>query len=262
MKEKNAKTIVFITGAFVHHSCWDDWRLFFEERGYKTIAPPWPGKEQPAEKLRLMHHDSTIAKTRLVALTAYYSKITADLAQKPILIGHSMGGLITQLLLQRNLAIAGIAIHSLQPQGIFTFKFSFYKAGWGALGFFTAAEKAYIMSFREWQYAFTNGMSYEEQRDAYYRFVVPESKLVVRDAITIAAKIDFSKPHAPLLFLAGSSDRFIPASLNFSNFKRYSDPSSIIAYKESAGRNHFVLGQPTWKEDAAYIASWLKTLKL
>lgn len=258
MKDTGNNTIVFITGAFVHHSCWDEWRQFFEEKGYHTVAPPWPGKEQIAEKLRLRHPDSTIAGIRLAALTDYYSNIAEDLPQKPILIGHSMGGLIVQLLLQRNLAEAGIAIHSLQPQGVFTFRFSFYKAGWGPLGFFTATEKTYMMSFREWQYAFTNGMTYEEQRDAYYRFVVPESKFVVRDAITIAAKVDFSRPHAPLLFVAGSTDRFIPASLNFSNFKRYSDPGSITAYKEFAGRNHFVLGQDNWEENASYIASWLK----
>lgn len=260
MKDIASKTIVFITGAFVHHSCWDEWRHFFEEKGYHTIAAPWPAKEQDAEKLRIRHPDPAIAGTRLAALTAYYSKIIEELPQKPILIGHSMGGLLTQLLLQLNLAKAGVAIHSLQPQGVFTFKFSFYKAGWGPLGFFTAVEKTYMMSFREWQYAFTNGMSYEEQRDAYYRFVIPESKLVVRDAITSAAKIDFSKAHAPLLFVAGSCDRFIPASLNLSNFKRYSDQGSVTAYKEFAGRNHFVLGQADWRENADYIASWLENV--
>ena len=259
MKEIAAKTIVFITGAFVHSNCWDSWRRYFAEKGYHTIVPPWPHKEQSAEKLRLGHPASSIAKVRLGDLVEFYAKIVGELPEKPILIGHSMGGLITQLLLQRNLAEAGVAIHSLQPQGVFTFKFSFYKAGWGPLGFFTSTKKTYLMSFGEWQYAFTNGMSYEEQLDAYYRCVIPESKLVVRDAITSVAKVDFSKPHAPLLFIAGSTDRFIPPSLNYTNFKRYSDISSITAYKEFDGRNHFVLGQPTWESDADYIASWLET---
>ena len=168
-----------------------------------------------------------------------------------------MGGLITQLLLQKDLAVAGVAIHSLQPKGIFTFKFSFYKAGWPALGFFTDAHKTYLMSFREWQYAFTNGMPYDAQKDAYYNLLVPESKLVVRDATTNAAKIDFARPHAPLLFLSGSADKFIPASLNYSNYKKYSHSSSITDYKEFAGRNHFVLGQPGWDELADYILNWL-----
>lgn len=259
MKDISSKTIVFITGAFVHNSCWDEWRQFFEEKGYATIAPPWPGKEENPEKLRMENSENQIAGIRLAALTEHYAHLIKDISPKPILIGHSMGGLIVQLLLQRNLAAAGVAIHSLQPKGVMTFKFSFYKAGWGPLGFFTSVKKSYLMSFREWQYAFTNGMPYEVQRDAYYRLVVPESKLVVRDAITDAAKIDFDKPHVPLLFLAGSADRFIPASLNFSNFRRYTDPDSVTTYKESEGRNHYVLGQPSWEEDACYIATWLDT---
>jgi alpha-beta hydrolase superfamily lysophospholipase len=84
--------------------------------------------------------------------------------------------------------------------------------------------------------------------------------LVVRDAITSAAKIDFAKPHAPLLFVAGGQDNFIPASLNYSNFKKYRDVNSITDYKEFENANHFVLGQPEWEEKAAYILNWIKTL--
>jgi pimeloyl-ACP methyl ester carboxylesterase len=168
-----------------------------------------------------------------------------------------MGGLITQLLVQEGLAAAGIAIHSLQPQGVFTFKFSFYKAGWPALGFFTNTNKTYLMSFPEWQYAFTNGMPFEAQKDAYYKLLVPESKLLIRDATTPAAKVDFAKPHVPLLFLSGSEDRFIPASLNHTNYKKYSHAQSVTDYKEFPGRNHFVLGQPGWQEIADHILNWI-----
>ena len=113
------------------------------------------------------------------------------------------------------------------------------------------------MSFPEWQYAFTNGMPLEVQQDAYYNLLVPESKLLVRDATTDAAKVDFAQPHVPLLFIAGSADRFIPASLNYANFKKYSHQQSITEYKEFEGRNHFVLGQPNWKENADFILNWL-----
>ncbi|PJJ85035.1 alpha/beta hydrolase [Mucilaginibacter auburnensis] len=257
MKTTTTKTIVFITGAFVSSDCWNEWKAYFEEKGYATISPAWPYKDAPACTLRERHPDADIASQRLANLTAYFTSIVKQLPEKPILIGHSMGGLITQLLLQKDLAIAGVAIHSLQPKGIFTFKFSFYKAGWPALGFFTNANKSYLMSFAEWQYAFTNGMPYEDQKEAYYKLLVPESKLVVRDATTDAAKIDFNRPHAPLLFLAGSTDRFIPASLNYSNYKKYNHTASVIDFKEFANRNHFVLGQPGWQELAGYILNWL-----
>ena len=258
MKNSQSKTIVFITGAFVSSDCWNEWKTFFEEKGYNTLAPAWPHKDAPACTLRERHPDADIASQRLTNLTAYFAAIVKQLPEKPILIGHSMGGLITQLLLQKDLAVAGIAIHSLQPKGVFTFKFSFYKAGWPALGFFTDAHKSYLMSFSEWQYAFTNGMPYDDQKEAYYNLLVPESKLVVRDATTDAAKIDFARPHAPLLFLAGSADRFIPASLNYSNYKKYSHSGSLTDFKEFPGRNHFVLGQQTWREDAQYIFDWLQ----
>ncbi|MFC3361821.1 alpha/beta hydrolase [Pedobacter fastidiosus] len=256
----HSKIIVFITGAFVSSDGWNDWKEYFEQQGYRTIAPAWPYKDAPACTLRQRHPDAEVASLRLTDLIAYFIGIVEALPEKPILIGHSMGGLITQLLVQKGLATAGIAIHSLQPQGIFTFKFSFYKAGWAALGFFTDAKKTFLMSFAQWQYAFTNSMSYEEQKDAYYKLLIPESKLVVRDATTSAAKIDFTRPHAPLLFLSGSNDHFIPASLNYTNYKKYTHTGSITDYKEFVGRNHFVLGQPGWQENANFILKWLNEL--
>ncbi|MFD0766903.1 alpha/beta hydrolase [Mucilaginibacter lutimaris] len=257
MKASSAKTIVFITGAFVSSDCWNEWKTYFEARGYRTLAPAWPYKDAPACTLRQRHPDADVASQRLVKLTAYFAAIVSAQPEKPILIGHSMGGLISQILVQKHLASAAVAIHSLQPQGIFTFKFSFYRAGWKALGFFTDPHKTYLMSFPEWQYAFTNGMPYDLQKDAYYNLLVPESKLLVRDATTPAAKIDFASPHVPLLFIAGSTDHFIPASLNYTNYKKYSHKGSVTTFREFSGRNHFVLGQPGWEEIADYILEWL-----
>jgi pimeloyl-ACP methyl ester carboxylesterase len=173
MKNIPSKTIVFITGAFVGNNCWDEWRAYFENKGYKTLAPPWPHKEASPEELRNRQPDAGIASIRLAALTEYFENIIRKLPEKPILIGHSMGGLITQILLQRNVAVAGVAIHSVPPLGVFTFKLSFYKASWGALGFFTSARKSFLMNFRQWQYDFTNTMNFEDQRKAYYNCAVP-----------------------------------------------------------------------------------------
>ena len=258
MQNTPSKTIVFITGAFVSHCCWDEWRNYFEGNGYKTVAAPWPNKDAGAEELRNRHPDAAIAANRLAALTDYYSNVVEQLPEKPILIGHSIGGLLVQLLLQRELAAAGVAIHSVPPQGVMTFKWSFLKAGWGALGFFTSAKKSYLMSFKQWQYAFTNGMPCEEQKQSYYRLAIPESKRIVRDTISKAARIDFKKPHAPLLLTAGSTDHTIPPSLNYSNYKKYGKDGSVTDYKEFNGRNHFVLGQSTWKEDAEFILNWIQ----
>jgi pimeloyl-ACP methyl ester carboxylesterase len=260
MGKTHPKTVVFITGAFVHHSCWDEWKAYFENKGYRTMAPPWPHKSASAEVLRNSHPNKDIAANRLAALTDHYDKLIRQLPEKPILIGHSIGGLIVQLLLQRGLGVSGVAIHSVPPQGIITFKFSFLKAGWGPLGFFTSTLQSFLMSFNQWKYAFTNGMDCDLQKEAYYQFAIPESKLIVRDTITKAAKVNFENPHAPLLLTSGSDDNTIPASLNYSNYQKYKNSNSITDYKEFKGRNHFVLGQPTWKEDADYILDWLSKL--
>ena len=257
---KEPKSILFITGAFIGNNCWDEWRTYFENKGYTTTAPPWPGKDATPQTLRNRQPDSLVAANRLITLTDYYSNIAGNLPAQPVLIGHSIGGLIVQLLLQRGLGAAGVAIHPVAPQGVVTFTFSFLKAGWGALGLFTPVKKSFLMSFKQWQYAFTNGMDYDTQKEMYYRFAIPESKLIVRDTLTKAAKVDFKKPHAPLLFISGSADHSIPASLNYTNYKKYSDKNSVTAYKEFRGRNHFVLGQPTWKEEAGYILQWLAAL--
>ena len=115
------------------------------------------------------------------------------------------------------------------------------------------------MSFKTWQYAFTNGMSLEQQQKGYEQFAIPESKLALRDGLTSVAKVDFNKAHEPLLFLAGTTDHCIPASLNQTNYKKYNKANgSVTDIKIMEGRNHFVLGQPTWREDADYILDWIK----
>jgi pimeloyl-ACP methyl ester carboxylesterase len=255
----NTKTIVFITGAFVSSSCWEQWTVFFENQGYKTVAPPWPYKNENVETLRNQHPDSKIALLRLSSLLDYYIEIIEKLPEKPILIGHSYGGLLTQLLVQEELAFAGICIHSIPPKGIFSAKYSFCKAIWKPLGFFTSTKKTYLMTFREWQTTFTNGMSFEEQKDSYEKLVIPESKSALRDIFT-RAHINFRKKHDPLLFLSGSNDILVTASLNYSNFKRYTNIHSITCYKEFQGRNHFVLGQSNWAEVAGFIVKWLEKI--
>jgi len=102
-------------------------------------------------------------------------------------------------------------------------------------------------------------MPLEEQQAAYEKSTIPESKTVARGGLTAAAKVDFGKPHEPLLILSGTEDTIIPAHLNIRNFKAYKqDNGSITEYKAMPGRNHFVLGQSTWKGDADYILDWLK----
>lgn len=258
MRKQKSGTILFITGAFVSNAVWDNWKLYFEEKGYTTYAPAWPFKNASAEELRNRHPDKNIASIRLEDVIEYYANIANKLPERPILIGHSLGGLIVQLLLQRRLGIAGVAIHPVPPQGVISFEWSFIKSVFKTFGFFTSVKKTYLMSFAEWQYAFTNGMPQEKQVASYHDYVIPESKLVLRDGLTGAAKIDFKKPHQPLLILSGNTDHIMPASLNYSNYKKYKNKNSVTNYMEFEGSNHFVPGLPTWRNEASFIACWLE----
>lgn len=255
----NSKTIVFVTGAFVSSNGWDDWRKYFESKGYKTVAPAWPFKNGTAAELRNRQpNDTDLAALTLSEVIDHYADIVKSMPEKPIVIGHSLGGLMTQIIVNRDLTAAGVAIHPVPPQGVFPYEFSFLKAAWKSLGLFTSLKKTYLMSFKDWQYAFVNNMPLDEQQKAYEENTIPESKTVARGGLTSAAKVNFSKEHAPLLITSGSLDNIIPPHLNLRNYKKYKKNNSVLDYKEFPGRNHYVVGQPTWKEDADYILEWLK----
>jgi len=257
MKLIKSKTVLFVTGAFVSNTGWDTWIEYFKEKGFTAVAPAWPHKDAPALELRKRHPDSALAGLHLSELVDHYIRIIKALPEKPIIIGHSLGGLVTQILISRGYGVAGVAYHSAPPQGILSFEYSFLKSMWGPLDLFGSTKVPYMMPFKHWQYTFTNTMPLKDQQDAYERMIIPESKTTLRDCLGKDAKIDLDKAHEPLLFVSGSADHIMPASLNYKNFKKYKHAGSITEYKDFPGRNHFAMGQPTWKEDADFILNWI-----
>ena len=103
-------------------------------------------------------------------------------------------------------------------------------------------------------------MTMEQTTREYNDYVVPESRNIPRSSTKSDGKIDFNKPHKPLLFIAGEMDHIIPASLNMSNYKAYTDPGSKRDYKVFAGRTHYICGQENWQEVADYIIDWMNAL--
>lgn len=254
------KTIVLISGAFVTNEGWGEWKNYFESKGYTVLTPSWQYKDGSVSDLRTAHKDSISKEYNLQKIVDYHADLIDKLPEKPILVGHSFGGLIVQLLMQRDKGVAGVAYHSVPPKGVFILKYSFLKSLWGPLGIFKSKDKPFLMSFKQWQYAFTNGMPETEQREYYDKLVVPETRRVLRAALKKSGKIDFKRAHAPLLFVSGSTDNIIPAALNKKNYKRYKKhgpEGSITMYKEFEGRNHLAMSQSNWKEDADYILDWI-----
>ncbi|RZK32150.1 MAG: alpha/beta fold hydrolase [Hymenobacter sp.] len=254
-----ATSIVFIHGAFVTADCWDDWKAFFEGAGYVCYAPAWPHKQAPAAELRRQHPHSPVAQNGLRDVLRLYTDFIAQLPAPPIVIGHSYGGLIVQLLLQQGSVRAGVAIESVPPWGVLAWSWWLLRGVVPTLGLFTSTKTSMLPSFAYWQTVVANGLPLAEQRAQYERLVAPESKKLTREALTRRAKVDFRRPHAPLLFLAGSADRLMPAALNYANYRRYRHPASITHYHELPGRCHALLGQPTSPQDAALVLSWLAT---
>lgn len=161
MEYKSAKSIVFITGTFIGNNCRDEWKSYFERKGYTCLAPAWPHKDPSPEELRNRPATDPIALNTLTSLLDHFVSIINDLPEKPILIGPSLGGLIVQLLLQKELGIAGVAIHSFPPQGVNRFWLSFLKAIWETMVLFTSSKQTYLMAFNKWRYTIANGMDYE-----------------------------------------------------------------------------------------------------
>jgi pimeloyl-ACP methyl ester carboxylesterase len=253
------KTIVFIHGMYMNALCWEKWGTYYEAKGYKCLAPNWPGRDQPIDVLRRNHPDSQLSRLTLSRVLAHFTDIIKMLDEKPILVGHSMGGLAVQLLLQGDIAAAGVAIDSAPPMGVFSTKWSFLKSNWPHITPFVSQSSPIEMTFERFQYTFVNGLPLAEQQAAYERYVVPESRRIPRESLT--ARIDFKNPHPPLLLVAGSADNIIPASLNKSNYAKYKASPSVTDYKEFAGRTHFTIGQNNWEEVADYILSWLEDEK-
>ena len=251
-----SKTVVFIHGLFLNNQSWAEWETFFKEKGYTIYAPTYPSHEGIPSELRKNAPDSL----GYVTFTQVVNKMEAfieTLPEKPIIVGHSMGGLVAQKLIEKDLAEAAIIISSAPPKGVITLKFSFAKSNLGLLNPFKGNSIHYPT--KKWfHYAFTNTLTREESDSIFDEFVVPESRNIPRETLKKAGKIDFKKPHAPMLFISGKEDHIIPASLNKKNFKRYKDEKSIREHKIFEGRDHFIAGEDGWKEVANYVYNWLK----
>jgi pimeloyl-ACP methyl ester carboxylesterase len=171
-----------------------------------------------------------------------------------------MGALVVQLLLQRDLGAAAVAIDSAPPLGVLSTRWSFLRSNWPHINPFSHPGEPIEMTFERFCYTFVNGLPAVEQRAAFERYVVPESRRVPRQSLGPVARVDFRKPGSPLLLIAGTADNIIPASLNHTNFARYHRPGSVTDFKAFPGRTHFIIGQKNWEEVADYVLGWLDDL--
>ncbi len=248
--------IVFVHGMFMNPRSWDAWVGYFTARGHRCTAPGWPFHDGDPAVLRA-NVPASLGKLTLGEVVASVAKHVEGLGAKPVVVGHSMGGLITQLLVARGLARAGVCVDSAPPKGVFVPSWSFLKSNLPVVNPL-AGDAPYVMPPEHFHYTFCNAMSAEASRAVYDAHVVPESRNVARGPTTDDGAIDFAKPHAPLLFVAGERDNIVPAALNRKNHAAYRDAGSRREFKEFAGRTHFICGQEGWEEVAGFVAAWVE----
>jgi len=252
------KHIVFIHGLFVNPKSWIQWKAFFESKGFTCHTPANPYHSGEPSELR-EHFNPLLGKVTLEEEVNNIIGVIDNLPEKPILIGHSLGGLVVQKLLSLDKAIAGVCIDGVPPKGIFTLKWSFWESNFPVLNYFKG--DTVFEPNKEWfHYAFAHLMKREESDLVFDELVVPESRNVPRGTLGDYAAVDFNKPHHPLLFIAGEMDHIVPAALNLENFHAYTDPSSIKEYVEFQGRTHYICGMTGWEEVADFTLNWIEKL--
>ncbi len=253
------KSILFIHGMCVNSEYWEHWIEYFQNRGFTCFAPAWPLRDQPVANLRASHPDKQLGTLTLKDIRNFYENYIQQMSETPLLIGHSMGGLLVQLLLNRGFGIGAVAIHSAPPQGVISLKWSFLKSIFPMISIIKR-NTPFIMSFKQFQYSNVNTLPLNQQRELYEKYIVPESPKIPLGSITYG-RIDFKKTHPPLLLTAGGMDNIIPASINKSNFKKYKSAVSKTDYKEFKNHTHFIVAQQNWMEEAAYILDWIKSIQ-
>jgi pimeloyl-ACP methyl ester carboxylesterase len=258
-----ARTIVFIHGAWVTPLCWEKMLPWFEGRGYRCIAPAWPGKDRPVDAIRA--DPSPLRGLGIGEIVDHYAAIVRELSAPPILIGHSYGGLFTQLLLDRGLGAAGVAIDSAPPRGIWAYEPTALRSLLGALTRYLLGSKIVRWSFGSFRYAFVDTLPPAEARAAYDRQVIPETgRVFFQSAFALLnprspARLDFRRTgRAPLLLIAGAKDRIVPPVINRRNHRAYATSSARTDFREFPDRTHWIIAQDGWEEVAEAVAAWLE----
>lgn len=253
-------TIVLIHGLWMTPRSWEKWAERYGSSGHKVLAPSWPGMEGEVEELR--RDPSPMTKLDLAQVVDHYERIIRGLESPPIIMGHSVGGAVMQVLLDRGLGSAGIGVAAGTVKGVRDLPLSTLRSSRPVLGNPFNRGKATPLNAKQFHYAFANTLSREESDEIYKRYHVPAANTVLFDVAFASlhrnptAKVDFGKAdRAPLLFIAFDEDHVVPAKASRHNAEKYDDSKGVIAFKAFPGRPHFP-GAPGWEEVADFALTW------
>jgi alpha-beta hydrolase superfamily lysophospholipase len=254
-------TIVLIHGFWVTPRSWEHWIDHYEMRGYRVLAPAYPGFEAEVEALN--RNRSPIEALTVPRILKHLEAEISALRMPPILIGHSAGGAFTQILLDRGFGAAGVAISSAPTEGVAVAPLSQVKASFPVLRNPANRHMAVALTADQWRYAFANTFTEEESLALYERYAIPASGKIFWDSALATLRpghqdtyVDYRNDNrAPLLFVSGGEDHLMPPRVQKSNARHYTS-RTVTEIKEYPGRAHLLAAQRGWEEIADYVLDW------
>jgi pimeloyl-ACP methyl ester carboxylesterase len=255
--------VIFINGLWLHASSWAPWEDRFREAGYEPAAPGWPGTSDTVAETR--EHPERVAGMGINDVVEHYAGILRALPAKPVIVGHSFGGLIVQRLLGQDLAAAGIAIDAAPVKGVLKLPPSALKVASIALRKPANRLGAVSLTREEFEYGFGNALTAQESSELYDKWTVPSpGKPLFETAIAnfvpgSPAKVNTgNKTRGPLLLIAGGRDHTVPAAITRSTRKLYHRSPAITDFQEFPSRGHSLTIDSGWAEIAGYGLDWLR----
>ena len=254
---------MFVHGAFMSAESWDPWRERFAARGYECVAPPWPFLDGDVSDLQ-RGPDPRFGKLGIGEIVDNYAAVIRDLGTPPVLVGHSFGGLFVQMLLDRGLGVAGVAIDPAPPKGVLP-GLNAIRASLPVLLGWNSWQRVRWMSLSTFQWGWVHTLSEPEQRAAFEQHVIPTSGRLFMQALLAAftdvTKVNYANDErAPLLIVAGELDRTVEAAMNRANVARYQASRAVTEFREFPGRTHWICRQPGWEEVADFALDWLERI--
>jgi alpha-beta hydrolase superfamily lysophospholipase len=253
--------IVLIHGLWLTPRSWEGWKARFEQRGHEVLAPAWPHMEREVEALR--RDPSVMNGLGVTEVVDHYDRIIRGLDTPPVIMGHSFGGLITELLLDRGLGAAAVAISPAQVKGVLHLPPAQIRTVWPGLRNPANRNKTVPLTAKQFRFRFTNTMNDADAAAAYERYYVPGPGRVLFQAAfanvnpRAVTKVDFHKDdRPPLLVMGNDKDHTVPASVSREAAKRLAKSKAVVDYKEYAGRPHFTAGAPGWEAVADDALDW------
>jgi alpha-beta hydrolase superfamily lysophospholipase len=259
--QPSAGPIVLVHGLWLTPRSWEGWKERFESRGYEVHAPAWPHMEAEVEELR--RDPSPMNGLGVTEVVDHYAEFIRGLGRSPIIMGHSFGGLITEMLLDRGFGAAGVAISPAQVKGVLRLPPAQIRATLPVVSNPANRKRTVELTPEQFHFNFTNTMSDAEAKAAYDRYEVPGPGRVLFQAAfanfnpNAATKVDFHKDgRAPLLVIGNGKDHTVPASVSKEAATRLAKSGATVDYKEYADRPHFTAGAPGWEDVADYALEW------